>query len=94
MRLLSPDPWPALERALPPGTSVAGVVTRLTNFGAFVKLDVGVDALIHITEVGEESPGESTPLEYLERYLEVGQRITARILAVNPDEHRLGLTLR
>lgn len=94
MRLLTPDPWLGLETTLPPGTQVTGVVSKLTNFGAFVRLDVGVDALIHITEISEDPLGDLPPLEYLERHLAPGQTVKAQVLDVDAGEHRLSLTLR
>jgi small subunit ribosomal protein S1 len=94
MKRLAPDPWEGLDTALPPGTSVTGIVTKLTNFGAFVRLDLGIDALAHITELSEEPLGDTPPLEYVERQLAPGQQITARVLDVNSREHRLSLSLR
>ena len=61
-KCLLPDPWDELDAVLPPGTSVTRVVSKLTNFGAFVKLDLGIDALVYISELSEEPLGEVPPL--------------------------------
>src|SRR5687768_5524883 len=52
LRALASDPWEGVERIAPVGTIVGGQVTRLTEFGAFVRLAAGIEGLLHVSELG------------------------------------------
>jgi small subunit ribosomal protein S1 len=51
LKQLEPDPWKALENKYPPGTRLKGKVRNLTNFGAFVEIEDGIDGLVHISDM-------------------------------------------
>lgn len=85
---LQPDPWANLATRYPPGSLVTGRVVRLVNFGAFVELEPGMDGLIHISQLADRrvaSPDE---------VVKVGDEVTVKVLAVNPRERRISLSLR
>jgi small subunit ribosomal protein S1 len=89
MKRLITDPWLEAAKMYAIGSVVEGEVNRLTPFGAFVKLSDEINGLIHITEIpgGEEmkDPGEG---------LKIGQKIKAKVIAVEPEEHRVGLSIK
>jgi small subunit ribosomal protein S1 len=89
MKRLVPDPWLEAAKVFAIGTVVEGEVNRLTPFGAFVKLNDEINGLIHITEIpgGEDMKEPSSVLK-------VGEKIKAKVIAVEPEEHRVGLSIK
>lgn len=89
MKQLVPDPWSTVAERYHPGDRVRGVVSRLTDFGAFVELEPGLDGLIHVTEMSwskkTPKPGD---------VVKVGEQVDVAILNVNPAEHRIALGLK
>lgn len=88
MRQLQDDPWKKLIGDLRVGQLVEAKVTRLTKFGAFAKLECGVEGLIHISEISDEHI--SHPREILHE----GDDVTLRIIKIDLESHRIGLSLR
>ncbi len=90
IRQLQNDPWSSQVTALKPGQLVEGEITRLTNFGAFAKLNVpgDMEGLIHISELSEKR------VEHPKEILKVGDRVALRILRIEEDTHRIGLSMR
>jgi len=86
MKRLVPDPWIDAAKKFKVGNIVEGEVTRVAQFGAFMKLNDEINGLIHISEMPTE--GDLSPAN-----LAAGQKVKARIIDVNLDEHRIGLTL-
>ncbi|TFG92296.1 MAG: 30S ribosomal protein S1 [Syntrophobacterales bacterium] len=88
LKATQPDPWDRVEEKYPVGSSHAGVVARLTKFGAFVTLEGGVDGLIHISKLGGgkriNHPGE---------VLEQGQSLEITVEAVDLEKRRISLKL-
>jgi small subunit ribosomal protein S1 len=82
-----PDPWETVTDRYPEGSHHTGTVVRLTNFGAFVTLEPGVDGLVHISRLGEGQRG-THPRDVVQ----VGQRLQVRIEGVDPSRRRLSLT--
>jgi len=82
------DPW--LERAAKyqVGMLVEGVITRLTKFGAFARLEEDIEGLIHISEISEKR------IEHPKEVLKEGEKVTLRIVKIDPENHRIGLSLR
>jgi small subunit ribosomal protein S1 len=64
------------------------VVSRVVSFGAFVELDNGIEALLHVSQMGEPAP------QAPEELVRPGERITAKIVSLEPDRQRMGLTLK
>jgi small subunit ribosomal protein S1 len=84
---LLPNPWEHALDEFPEGKIVSGTVTNVLSYGAFASLDVGVEGLIHATEMplaGGQSPRD---------ILSVGQRIELRVLHVDPSHQRLGFSM-
>lgn len=88
MKRLVPDPWVEASKKYKVGTEVEGEISRVTPFGIFIKLDDEINGLVHISEITGEEITE-IPDEY-----KVGNKLKARVIAIEPDEHRVGLTLR
>ncbi len=86
MKQLTEDPWEAIEKTFKVGSTIKTKITRLAQFGAFVKINDDINGLIHNTEIlGQpEDPAD---------VLKVGQEVEARVIEVNKDEKRIGLTL-
>lgn len=87
MKQLTKDPWDEIEKKYIIGTTIKTEITRLAQFGAFVKLTKDINGLIHSSEI----PGDpKDPADVLE----VGQMVDARVIEINKSEKRIGLTLK
>ncbi len=88
LKQLLPDPWaqdiPARYHI---GDSVPGTVTKITNFGVFVELESGLEGLLHVSELADHK------VENPEDVVKVGQKVEVRIIKIDPDERKIGLTL-
>lgn len=87
LKRLYPNPWEKLLECYKPGDVVPATVTSIMRFGAFARLDEGVEGLIHISSI---SLPEGVDLEH---FLEPGQYIRVRILHIEAERRRLGLGL-
>ncbi len=81
------DPWKDIEQRYQAGQDIPVKVVRLADFGAFVQVEEGVEALIHISQLSRKHVGK--PGEILSE----GQEVTARILEVDPSQRRMRLSL-
>lgn len=88
IKQLDKDPWEQVADNYHVDEFVEGIVSKITNFGAFVKLPTGVEGLIHISELSENKE-----VEKVEDVLKVGQSAKFRIIKVSPDDRKLGLSL-
>ena len=89
LKQLQPEPWATAPDRLPAGQRITGTVTRLTDFGAFVEIEPGIEGLIHISEM---SCGKK--LRHPSDMLKQGDRVDAVILAIKPEERRIALGLK
>ncbi|MBL7085971.1 MAG: 30S ribosomal protein S1 [Candidatus Cloacimonetes bacterium] len=89
LKQLVPHPWQNIEIKYPEGAKVEGRVTNITNYGAFVELEKGVEGLIHISEMSW-----TRHITHPKQMLEVGDVANAIILSVDKDEHRISLGLK
>lgn len=87
MKQLTKDPWQEMAKKYKVGTTIKTKITRIAQFGAFVKLSNEINGLIHSSEI----PGDYNDIAEI---LEVGQEVDARIIEVNKDEKRIGLSLK
>lgn len=87
LKRLQPNPWEVIAKDFDIGQTVEGTVTRLVSFGAFVELNNGIEALLHISQM--RTPAPQTP----EEVVEPGDRLTTRIISLEPDRQRIGLSL-
>lgn len=81
-----PDPWDRVEERHNVDDIVEGTVGNVVDFGAFVVLDDGIEGLLHVTEMGDGTLQE--PYSYVQR----GDRVTMRIVRIEPDRKRIGFT--
>lgn len=88
IRQTQDDPWVERLAKYQVGELVEGTITRLTKFGAFAKLDDDVEGLIHISEISEKR------IDHAKEVLHEGDKITLRVIKVDPDNHRIGLSIR
>lgn len=88
MRALQEDPWKNRMAKFSVGQLVEGVITRLTKFGAFARLEGDIEGLIHISELSENR------VEHPKEVLKEGEVKTLRIIRIDTDQHRIGLSLR
>ncbi len=89
MKQLKPDPWHELPSHYPVGARVRGRVVSLTDYGAFVELEEGVEGLIHVSEMSW-----TKRIKNPSKILKVGDTVEAVIADVNADTRRLSLSLR
>ncbi|MDR2429694.1 MAG: 30S ribosomal protein S1 [Puniceicoccales bacterium] len=82
------DPWADIDRKYRIGDIVEGKVTKITNFGAFVELDSEIDGLVHISQIGEEH------VEKIKDFLKIGQQVSARVIKIDHEERRIGLSIK
>lgn len=88
VKQLSTNPWETIERSIPVGSLVSGKVTKITAFGAFVELDNGMEALIHVTELSDQAFGK------VEDVLSVGDTVTAKVIKLDPDHKKVALSIK
>lgn len=88
LRALQDDPWKNHMAKFSVGQLVEGVITRLTKFGAFARLEGDIEGLIHISELSENR------VEHPKEVLHEGDVKTLRIIRIDTDQHRIGLSLR
>lgn len=89
LKRLRPNPWETAEARYLPGQVVEAVVTSVTPFGAFARLEEGLDGLIHMSEMALDSSA-LRPCDVIHE----GQRIQVRVLHVDASRQRLGLSMR
>ena len=88
MKQLATDPWSDIDAHFRVGDVVQGTVTKITSFGAFVELKDGIDGLVHISQISEDR------IEKIKDVLKGGQQVTARVVKIDRDERRLGLSIK
>ena len=85
---LQPQPWDNIEQKYPVGLILERKVVRIRPFGAFIELEPGVDGLVHISQVAP------TRVAKVEDALTVGQDVPVKVLGVDPEAHRISLSIR
>ena len=89
MRQLNPDPWESLMERYPPQSRVVGRVMSITDYGAFVEIEPGVEGLIHISEMTW-----SRRMKHPSKVVKVGDQVEAVVLEVKPRERRVSLGIK
>ncbi|MBH1942381.1 bifunctional 4-hydroxy-3-methylbut-2-enyl diphosphate reductase/30S ribosomal protein S1 [Mobilitalea sibirica] len=82
------NPWIDAETKYAVGNTVTGVVARMTDFGAFVELEPGIDALLHVSQISREH------VEKPADALKIGQEITAKVVELNKEEKKISLSIK
>ena len=88
IKQLHPDPWKTVAQRYEVGKIITGTVTNLTDFGVFVELEEGIEGLVHVSEISKEKI--KTPVGKFN----VSDVITARVMNINSDERRIGLSIK
>ena len=88
MKQLGTDPWANIETLYKVGDLVQGKVTKLASFGAFVGLQHEIDGLVHISQISEER------VEKIKNVLKVDQDVSARVVKIDKNERRIGLSIK
>ncbi|MGA9643928.1 MAG: 30S ribosomal protein S1 [Terriglobales bacterium] len=89
MRQLAANPWDTLHDKYPVGATVEGRVRNLTEFGAFIEIEDGIDGLVHVSNLSW-----TTRVKHPSEVLKKGDRVKAVILAIEPDKRRLSLGVK
>ncbi len=89
LKQMLPDPWFEIEKNYPPQSRVVGRVVSITDYGAFVELEPGVEGLIHISEMTW-----SRRMKHPTKVVRVGDRIEAVVLEIKPRDRRISLGLK
>ena len=89
LKQLTPNPWENIEFKFPRGTRIHGKVVSLTDFGAFVELEKGVEGLVHISDLSW-----SRKLIHPKKLLSLGEEVVVSVLDVNPETKRISLGLK
>ena len=87
LKQLATDIWEDFFSRHKVGDTIEGKVVRMTNFGAFVELDEGIEGLIHVSEFDDTQGGEKISLD-------VGQTTPMKIIKLSPSERKIGLSIR
>jgi small subunit ribosomal protein S1 len=88
IKQLQPNPWDAILRKYPVGSEVSGTISSLADFGAFVRLEEGIEGLIYSSELATER------VEKPEDVVQAGQTVTALITRVDHVEQKISLSIR
>ena len=88
VKQLSTNPWETIEKTIPVGTLVKGKVTKITAFGAFVELENGIEALIHVTELSDSA------FSKVEDVIAVGDDVTAKVIKLDPEHKKVALSVK
>ena len=88
MKFPGQNPWLNAVEKYAAGTIVTGRVARMTDFGAFVELEPGVDALLHVSQISREHVNKPSDV------LRVGQEIEAKVVDFNGQDHKISLSMK
>jgi len=88
IKQLQKDPWEEIAEKYPVGKKVKGTVMRLTDYGAFVKLESDINGLVHLSELAHHKVGDPADV------LKVGQKVDVQVINIEPDERRIGLSIK
>lgn len=88
LKRLQQNPWAQIDEMYHIGQLVLGNVSRVAQYGAFIRLEPGIEALLHATQIAEPPPADVTQL------IEPGRNLLLRIISIESDRQRLGLSLK
>jgi small subunit ribosomal protein S1 len=88
IKAAAPDPWQGIEARYAVGARVTGTVARMTEFGAFVSLESGIDGLVHVSQAALHR------VTHVKEVFKTGQSVEAVVLAVEPEKKRIALSVR
>jgi ribosomal protein S1 len=82
------NPWLNAEEKYAVGNVITGHVARMTDFGAFIELEPGIDALLHVSQISKSHVDKPSDV------LKIGQEIEAKVVDFNPDERKISLSMK
>ena len=88
IKQIQEDPWKTVGQRYKVGSEINGTITNVTDFGIFVEIEEGIEGLVHVSEISKEKI--KTPVG---RY-NIGDMLTARVMTINSDERRIGLSVK
>lgn len=88
VKQLTENPWDTIEKTMPLGSTVSGIVTKITAFGAFIELDNGIEGLVHVTELSDQAFGK------VEDVVSVGSPVQAKVLKIDREHKRISLSIK
>lgn len=88
IKQLSDNPWESIEKTMPVGTTLKGVVTKITAFGAFILLENGIEGLVHVTELSDEAFGK------VEDIVAVDEEVVAKVIKIDPEHKKISLSIK
>jgi small subunit ribosomal protein S1 len=89
MKQLTPDPWTTAANKYPVGSKVTGKVVSLTDYGAFIELEEGIEGLIHVSEMSW-----TRKIRHPNKVVSVGEEVEAVVLDIRPDNRRISLGMK
>jgi len=89
LKQLTPSPWDNISERLPIGKKVEGVVSNLTDYGAFVRVEEGVEGLVHVSEM-DWTNANARP----SKFVKLGQEVDVVVLDVQESKHRISLSMK
>ncbi len=89
MKQLTPDPWTTASKKYPIGSRITGRVVSLTDYGAFVELEEGIEGLIHVSEMSW-----TRKIRHPSKVVSVGENVEAVVLDIKPDARRISLGMK
>jgi len=89
LKQLTPSPWDNISERLPMGKKVIGVVSNLTDYGAFVRIEEGVEGLVHVSEM-DWTNANARP----SKFVKLGQEVDVVVLDVQESKHRISLSMK
>ena len=88
IKQLQPDPWETLSERTPVGSRVKGKVTKVTDFGAFVEIEPGIEGLVHVSELQDER------VENPRDVVQEGQEVDVKIIDINTQDRKVALSMK
>jgi len=89
LKQLTPSPWDNISERLPIGKKISGVVSNLTDYGAFVRIEEGVEGLVHVSEM-DWTNANTRP----SKFVKLGQEVDIVVLDVQESKHRISLSMK
>jgi len=88
VKQMTTDPWKIIAERYPVGSKIKGQVTSVPDFGVFVRIEEGVEGLVHVSQLSTERVDKSSSL------YKVGDEIEAEVINLDPNERKIGLSVR
>jgi len=89
MKQTQENPWDVVAQRYPPGSTVSGTIRNLTNYGAFIEIEEGIDGLLHVSDISW-----TRKISHPNEVVEKGQKIECKVLSVDQNRRRIALGLK